>query len=161
MRLTAAEAAAKDGVKIFTVGVGSTTGELIPVPTENGGTEFVKDASGQFVKSRLDETNAEEDRRGHGRDVSTARPAGRRIDGDLQPGACALPAARRRVAPASRLSRTVPVAIAPSVVLLRGRAFHRHTQTFGARRRGIGVEQGGPIHPAADQSSLRRLRLPG
>ena len=77
-------------------------------------------------------TNAEEDRRGHGRDVSTARPAGRRIDGDLQPGACALPAARRRVAPAARLSRTVPVAIAPGFVLLPGRAFHRHTQTFGA-----------------------------
>jgi Ca-activated chloride channel family protein len=53
--VTAAEAAAKDGVKIFTVGVGTTTGELIPVPVENGGTEFVKDASGQFVKSRLDE----------------------------------------------------------------------------------------------------------
>jgi Ca-activated chloride channel family protein len=53
--VTAAEAAAKDGVKIFTVGVGTTTGELIPVPAENGGTEFVKDASGQFVKSRLDE----------------------------------------------------------------------------------------------------------
>ena len=47
--------AAKEGVKIFTVGVGSTTGELIPVPTANGGTEFVKDESGQFVKSRLDE----------------------------------------------------------------------------------------------------------
>ena len=54
--VTAAEAAAKDGVKIFTVGVGTTTGELIPVPAENGGTGFVKDASGQFVKSRLDES---------------------------------------------------------------------------------------------------------
>jgi Ca-activated chloride channel family protein len=54
--VTAAQAAAKDGVKIFTVGVGTTAGELIPVPFENGGTEFVKDSSGQFVKSRLDET---------------------------------------------------------------------------------------------------------
>jgi Ca-activated chloride channel homolog len=60
--LTAAEAAAKDGVKIFTVGVGTTTGELVPVPAPaqspaegGGGAEFVKDASGQFVKSRLDE----------------------------------------------------------------------------------------------------------
>jgi len=54
--VTAAEAAATDGVKIFTVGVGTTAGELIPVPTENGATEFVKDPSGQFVKSRLDES---------------------------------------------------------------------------------------------------------
>lgn len=53
--VSAAKTAAKDGVKIFTVGVGSTSGELIPVPSENGGTEFLKDDSGQFVKSRLDE----------------------------------------------------------------------------------------------------------
>ena len=54
--VAAAGAAAKDGVKIFTVGVGTTAGELIPVPAENGGTEFLKDSSGQFVKSHLDET---------------------------------------------------------------------------------------------------------
>jgi len=54
--VTAAEAAANDGVKIFTVGVGTPSGDLIPVPTDNGGTDFVKDASGQIVKSRLDET---------------------------------------------------------------------------------------------------------
>ena len=53
--ITAAQAAAKNGVKIFTVGVGSTTGELVPVPSENGGTDFAKDATGQFVKSHLDE----------------------------------------------------------------------------------------------------------
>ena len=54
--LEAARAAAKNGLKIFTVGIGSANGELIPVVDEKGGTEFVKDASGQFVKSHLDET---------------------------------------------------------------------------------------------------------
>ena len=53
--IAAAKEAAKNGVKIFTVGVGSTTGELVPVPSENGGTDFAKDASGQLVKSHLDE----------------------------------------------------------------------------------------------------------
>ena len=49
-------AEALDGaVRIFTVGIGSADGSLIPVPGENGGTEFVKDDSGQIVKSRLDE----------------------------------------------------------------------------------------------------------
>lgn len=47
--------AAKNGVKIFTIGVGNTTGELVPVPSENGGTEFAKDERGGLVKSRLDE----------------------------------------------------------------------------------------------------------
>jgi Ca-activated chloride channel family protein len=54
--ITAAQSAAKDGVKIFTVGVGSATGELVPVPSENGGTDFAKDENGRPVKSHLDET---------------------------------------------------------------------------------------------------------
>ncbi|HEX8295787.1 MAG TPA: VWA domain-containing protein [Chthoniobacteraceae bacterium] len=41
-------------VRIFTVGIGSPEGSLLPVPGASGGTEFVKDARGQFVKSRLD-----------------------------------------------------------------------------------------------------------
>ena len=53
--IAAAKEAARNGVKIFAVGVGSTTGELVPVPSENGGTDFAKDASGQLVKSHLDE----------------------------------------------------------------------------------------------------------
>ncbi len=53
--ITAAKAAAQNGVKIFTVGVGSSTGELVPVPGENGGTEFATDDKGEFVKSHLDD----------------------------------------------------------------------------------------------------------
>jgi len=40
------------GVKIYTVGIGTSEGELIPL--EQGG--FLKDRRGQVVKSRLDET---------------------------------------------------------------------------------------------------------
>ena len=47
--------AEKEHMKIFTVGLGLADGSLIPVPSENGGTTFVKDENGQFVKSRLDE----------------------------------------------------------------------------------------------------------
>jgi Ca-activated chloride channel family protein len=54
--ISAAQSAAKNGVRIFTVGVGSTTGELVPVPSETGGTDFAKDENGKPVKSRLDET---------------------------------------------------------------------------------------------------------
>jgi Ca-activated chloride channel homolog len=50
-----ARASASDGLVIYTVGVGSAAGGLIPLPGANGGTDFVKDASGQFVKSHLDE----------------------------------------------------------------------------------------------------------
>jgi Ca-activated chloride channel family protein len=54
--IDSARAAAKDGLVIYTIGVGSASGGLIPVPGANGGTDFVKDASGQFVKSHLDES---------------------------------------------------------------------------------------------------------
>ena len=74
----AARAAAKDGLKIYTVGVGSTTGELIPVPVEGGGTEFAKDESGQLVKSKLDEAALKEIAQATG---GTYQPLGQRGEG--------------------------------------------------------------------------------
>ncbi len=56
----AARAAAKDGLKIFAVGVGGTNGELIPLPSANGGTDFLKDENGQLVKSHLDDKTLKE-----------------------------------------------------------------------------------------------------
>jgi Ca-activated chloride channel family protein len=50
----ARSAAQQDGLKIYTVGVGTAAGDLIPIPPAQGG-GFVKDDSGAFVKSRLDE----------------------------------------------------------------------------------------------------------
>jgi len=55
-----AKAAADAGVRIFTVGVGTPEGSLIPITTENGGTGFVKDDSGKVVKSKLDEKRLRE-----------------------------------------------------------------------------------------------------
>jgi Ca-activated chloride channel family protein len=42
-------------MRIFTVGLGSTDGSLIPLPGSHGDAQFVKDENGQIVKSRLDE----------------------------------------------------------------------------------------------------------
>jgi len=50
----AKSAAAQDGLKIYTVGVGSAEGELIPLPPDQGG-GFVRDEKGGLVKSHLDE----------------------------------------------------------------------------------------------------------
>jgi len=51
----AAEAAAKEKIKIFCVGIGTSEGELIPVKDEEGRTTFLKDREGEVVKTRLDE----------------------------------------------------------------------------------------------------------
>ena len=53
--LNAATEAAKKGMTIYTVGVGTPAGELIPLKKRGKGVLFVKDAEGQVVKSRLDE----------------------------------------------------------------------------------------------------------
>lgn len=45
----------KEIARIYTVGVGSTEGTIIALPGRAGETEYVKDAQGQIVKSRLDE----------------------------------------------------------------------------------------------------------
>jgi Ca-activated chloride channel family protein len=55
-----AKAAADAGVRIFTVGVGTPQGSLIPVTSDNGETSFVKDSAGQVVKSKLDDKRLRE-----------------------------------------------------------------------------------------------------
>lgn len=55
-----AKAAADAGVRIFTVGIGTPEGSLIPISGESGGTGFVKDSNGQVVKSKLDEKRLKE-----------------------------------------------------------------------------------------------------
>lgn len=52
-----AEACAKEGIKVFTIGFGSRSGEPIPLKDDMGKViGYHKDASGQVVISRLDET---------------------------------------------------------------------------------------------------------
>ena len=55
-----AKAAADAGVRIFTIGVGTPAGSLIPVNGEDGETAFVKDSAGQVVKSKLDDKRLRE-----------------------------------------------------------------------------------------------------
>jgi len=54
--LAAATEAKSRGLTIFTVGVGTPSGELIPLMSGGKNGAFVKDETGQPVKSRLDET---------------------------------------------------------------------------------------------------------
>ncbi|HEY0707374.1 MAG TPA: VWA domain-containing protein [Polyangia bacterium] len=54
--LEVAQAAAKLGIKIFAVGIGSRSGELVPQVNEDGQIAgYAKDANGQYVTSRLAE----------------------------------------------------------------------------------------------------------
>ncbi len=50
----AAKEAEAAGVRIYTVGFGSTEGSLMPIKTEEGRNDFVRDESGRPVNSKLD-----------------------------------------------------------------------------------------------------------
>jgi Ca-activated chloride channel family protein len=53
--LEAAQNAAKDGLKIFTIGIGTAAGDLIRVTDANGNSDYVRDEQGNVVKSHLNE----------------------------------------------------------------------------------------------------------
>jgi len=54
--LAAAEAAAKEGMKIFTIGIGTADGELLRLKDAKGRTDYIRDDQGNVVKSRLNES---------------------------------------------------------------------------------------------------------
>lgn len=51
-----ATAAAKEGIVIYTVGLGNPSGELVLVPGQNGASDYLKDANGNVVKTSLNES---------------------------------------------------------------------------------------------------------
>jgi Ca-activated chloride channel homolog len=53
--LDAAKAAAKEGMRIFTIGVGTPNGELLRITDAKGRSDYVRDDQGNVVKSRLNE----------------------------------------------------------------------------------------------------------
>jgi Ca-activated chloride channel family protein len=54
--LAAAQGAAKEGLKIFTIGIGSADGTLVQIPDGNGGSDYIRDEKGQVVKTKLNES---------------------------------------------------------------------------------------------------------
>lgn len=53
--VTAAERAAKEGMIIFTIGIGTPEGELLRVRDERGRIDYIRDEQGNPVRSRLNE----------------------------------------------------------------------------------------------------------
>jgi Ca-activated chloride channel family protein len=53
--LEAAQNVAKAGLKIFTIGIGTTAGDLLRVTDANGNSDYVRDEQGNVVKSHLNE----------------------------------------------------------------------------------------------------------
>jgi len=58
--IAAAKRAAQDGIRIFTVGIGSPEGSLIPIRLDDGQPDFVRDKDGKPVTSKLDESRLRE-----------------------------------------------------------------------------------------------------
>jgi Ca-activated chloride channel homolog len=56
----AAEQASKEGLRIFTIGIGTPEGELLRIKDERGHVDYIRDEAGNPVKSRLDEALLQE-----------------------------------------------------------------------------------------------------
>lgn len=46
----------ESGIRVYTIGIGTQSGELIPVVDSNGNKEFLKDRAGNIVKTRMDDS---------------------------------------------------------------------------------------------------------
>ena len=53
--LEAAQKAEKEGLKIFTVGIGTAEGTLVTVKDADGNSDYIRDEKGQVVKTKLNE----------------------------------------------------------------------------------------------------------
>jgi len=53
--IQAAQNAAKEGLKIFTIGIGSADGTLITIKDANGNSDYLRDENGNVLKSKLNE----------------------------------------------------------------------------------------------------------
>ncbi|CAA6691401.1 MULTISPECIES: VWA domain-containing protein [unclassified Lentimonas] len=51
---------AKDGIKVYTIGIGTPEGEYLKIRNAQGTEEFIRDSSGQPVRSQLDEGTLQE-----------------------------------------------------------------------------------------------------
>ena len=58
--LEAAQKAAKEGLRIYTIGIGTAEGELLRVKDDKGQADYVRNEHGEVVKSRLNETLLQE-----------------------------------------------------------------------------------------------------
>lgn len=54
------QTAKENGIKIFTIGIGTPEGELIPITDDNGKMVFLKNREGNVVKTALDESTLKE-----------------------------------------------------------------------------------------------------
>ena len=58
--LEAANAAHEEGIQVFAIGIGTPEGEYLKIRNEGGIEEFVRDTSGQPVRSQLDESTLQQ-----------------------------------------------------------------------------------------------------
>lgn len=58
--IAAVKQAAGEGIRVFTVGIGSPEGSLIPIRLDDGRSDFVRDSAGKPVTSKLDDSRLKE-----------------------------------------------------------------------------------------------------
>ena len=92
--LDAAKNAAKEGLKIFTIGIGTPEGELLHITDGQGHSDYIRDAGGNVVKSHLNEKLLQDIARESGGFYMPLRGA-KTIDTLYEKGLAAMPKAEQ------------------------------------------------------------------
>jgi len=159
--LEAAQNAAKAGLKIFTIGIGTEKGELVRVTDANGNADYVRDPEGNVVKSHLNEKLLQDIATATGGFYLALRGANT-MDTLYERGLAPLPKAEGKERLIRRYHEQFQWPLAAAIVLLLVELFLPERRAPSRRKVGNGTKPAGavPGAPAAVILLLVLLGLP-
>jgi Ca-activated chloride channel family protein len=154
--LEAAQTAAKEGLKIFTVGIGSAEGTLVTITDASGNSDYIRDEKGQVVKTRLNETLLQQIATATGGFYLPLRGANT-MDLLYDKGLALLPKAEGQGKVVRRYHEQYHWPLAAAMLLLVAEMLFPERRTLGRRSEG----KTSNLQPAATAGLIALLLLPG
>ena len=145
--LEAAQDAAKAGLKIFTVGIGTEKGELVRVAEANGNSDYVRDEQGNVVKSHLNEALLQQIAGATGGFYLPLRGANT-IDTLYERGLAPLPKSEGKERLVRRYHEQFHWPLAAAILLLLAEMFLPERRSPTRREPNGGLKRAGPDQPS-------------
>ncbi len=156
--LEAAQNAAKEGLKIFTVGIGTAAGDLIRVTDANGNSDYVRDAQGNVVKSHLNEPLLQQIAGATGGFYLPLRGANT-MDTLYERGLAPLPKSEGAEKPIRRYHEQFQWPLAAAILLLLAEMFLPERRAPPRREKGNGPQRAGSEAGAPIASAVALVAL--
>jgi Ca-activated chloride channel family protein len=145
--LEAAQDAAKAGLKIFTIGIGTAAGDLLRVTDANGNSDYVRDEQGNVVKSHLNEALLQQIAGAAGGFYLPLRGANT-IDTLYERGLAPLPKSEGKERLIKRYHEQFQWPLAAAILLLLTEMFLPERRSPARRELNGGLKRAGPDQPS-------------